>query len=379
MSYKLPLSFPSFEGNEQKYSSRAIQSGHLATHGEFIGKFEQALTRRLGTHEAIALNSGTSALHLALVLLGVDVGDEVICQSFTFCASANPIVYLGATPIFVDSEKDSWNMSPELLEDAILDRLNEGRKPKAIIAVHLFGMPAKMNEIMEISRRYGIPVIEDAAEAIGSKIGDRPCGTFGTLGIFSFNGNKIMTSGGGGALISNDTRLVQRARYLSTQAREDLPYYQHLEIGYNYKMNNMAAAIGLAQLEMLDHFISCRRDVNRRYRSLLADKPGIHFLNENEDSFSNFWLTTICVDPEYANTTNDKLRVRLLKEDIETRFLWKPLHLQPVFQNAPYYGGNVAENLFNTGLCLPSSIMVSFDEQKDIVGLMETTLSKQLT
>ncbi len=378
MSYKLPLSFPVFEGNEQKYSSKAIQSGHLATRGEFIEKFESALSRRLGSHEAVALNSGTSALHLALVLLGVESGDEVICQSFTFCASANPIVYLGATPIFVDSEKDTWNMSPELLEDAILDRLNEGKKPKAIIAVHLFGMPAKMKEIMDISKRYGVPVIEDAAEAIGSKIGGRACGTFGTIGIFSFNGNKIMTSGGGGALISNDTRLLQKARYLSTQAREDLPYYQHLEIGYNYRMNNMAAAIGLAQLELLDHFIERRRDVNMRYRDLLSTMSGISFLNERSEAFSNYWLTTICIDPEIADTTNDKLRVRLLKEDIETRFLWKPLHLQPVFQKMPFYGGNVARDLFNSGLCLPSSVNLSLDNQREIVDLMRTTLTKQL-
>ncbi|MDN3204657.1 DegT/DnrJ/EryC1/StrS family aminotransferase [Algoriphagus sediminis] len=379
MTFKTPLSFPVFEGNEQRYSSKAIQSGHLATHGEFIGMFESALSRRLGTHEAVALNSGTSALHLALVLLGVGPGDEVICQSFTFCASANPIVYLGATPVFVDSERDTWNMSPELLEDAILDRINEGKKPKAIIAVHLFGMPAKMNQIMEISQRYDIPVIEDAAEAIGSTLDGKQCGTFGTIGIFSFNGNKIMTTGGGGALISSDTRLLQKARYLSAQAREDLPYYQHLEIGYNYRMNNMAAAIGLAQLELLDQFIERRRDVNKRYRELLGNMPGIFFLDEKDGVFSNHWLTTITIDPDLSHTNNDKLRILLLKKDIESRFLWKPLHLQPVFRNMPFFGGDVAQSLFQTGLCLPSSVNLSLDNQREIVGLMKVNLSNTIS
>ncbi|MFC3880961.1 DegT/DnrJ/EryC1/StrS family aminotransferase [Algoriphagus namhaensis] len=378
MSFNLPLSFPVFDGNEKKYSSQAIEAGHLATYGEFIGKFEDKLSRKVKSHQSVALNSGTSALHLSLVLLGVESGDEVICQSFTFCASANPIVYLGATPIFVDSERDSWNICPEILEDTILSRIANGKKPKAIVVVHLFGMPARMKEILEISQKYDIPIIEDAAESVGSQINGQFCGTFGDLGIFSFNGNKIITTGGGGALISRDTQLLQRARYLSAQAREDLPYYQHLEIGYNYRMNNMAAAIGLAQLEQLDSFVEKRRKINRIYRMLLADVDGISFQNEAPASYSNFWLTSILIDPKKAGTTNDKLRVRLLKEDIETRFLWKPLHLQPVFQNMPYFGGTISEDLFYNGLCLPSSVSLTLDDQERIVNLIKSTLVKSI-
>ena len=376
MSFNLPLSVPVFDGNEKKYSSQAIEAGLLATYGEFIGKFEEKLSRKVKSHQSVALNSGTSALHLSLVLLGVESGDEVICQSFTFCASANPIVYLGATPIFVDSEKDSWNICPEILEDTILSRIANGKKPKAIVVVHLFGMPARMKEILEISQKYEIPIIEDASESVGSRINDQFCGTFGDIGIFSFNGNKIITTGGGGALISRDTQMLQRARYLSAQAREDLPYYQHLEIGYNYRMNNMAAAIGLAQLEQLDSFVEKRRKINRIYRILLADVDVITFQNERGSSYSNFWLSSILIDPKKSGTTNDKLRVRLLKEDIETRFLWKPLHLQPVFQNMPYFGGTISEELFYNGLCLPSSVSLTLEDQERIVNLIKSTLVK---
>ncbi len=353
-----------------------MSSGQLATSGEFIRKFESKLAKKVVSHQAVALNSGTSALHLALVLLGVGQGDEVICQSFTFCASANPIVYLGAKPVFVDSEEETWNIDPELLEDAVLSRLALGRKPKAIILVHLFGMPAKMNEILDIANKYGIPVLEDAAEAVGSTYHERNCGTFGTIGIFSFNGNKIVTTGGGGALLTKDAGLIERAKYLSTQAREDLPFYQHLEIGYNYRMNNMAAAIGLAQLEKLDTWIAKRRLINERYRMLLSDIPGISFQTENEDSKSNYWLTTILIDEQLTGVSNDRLRVVLFKNGIETRFLWKPLHLQPVYKFAPFYGGSTSEKLFLKGLCLPSSVSLTFEDQKLICGLIENELSK---
>ncbi|MBC6369197.1 aminotransferase class I/II-fold pyridoxal phosphate-dependent enzyme [Algoriphagus sp. AK58] len=376
MSYSVPLSFPVFEGNENLYLQQALSSGYLATSGEFIRKFESKLSKKIRTHQAVALNSGTSALHLALVLLGVGQGDEVICQSFTFCASANPIVYLGATPIFVDSEKETWNIDPELLEDAILGRIAVGKKPKAVVLVHLFGMPAKLNEILEVANKYGIPVLEDAAEAVGSTYEGKYCGTFGTIGIYSFNGNKIVTTGGGGALLSRDAGLVERAKYLSTQAREDLPFYQHLEIGYNYRMNNMAAAIGVAQLEKLDAWIAKRRLVNERYRELLSDIPGIDFQTETGNVKSNYWLTTILVDEALAGVSNDRLRVLLFKNGIETRFLWKPLHLQPVYKSAPFYGGNVSENLFLRGLCLPSSVSLTFEDQKVICGLIEKELSK---
>jgi dTDP-4-amino-4,6-dideoxygalactose transaminase len=378
MAYILPLSSPVFDGNESHYMQQVIGSGLLATNGEFIEKFEKKLSWKIRSHQAVALNSGTSALHLALILLGVQSGDEVICQSFTFCASANPIVYLGATPVFVDSETDTWNMSPELLEDAILSRISQGKKPKAIVVVHLFGMPAKMKEILEISERYDIPVLEDAAEAVGSTYMGRSCGSFGRIGVFSFNGNKIITTGGGGALLSNDVSIVEKGKYLSTQAREDLPYYQHLEIGYNYRMNNMAAGIGLAQLEKLDECVSKRRAVNQLYRTLLEDFPGIEFQPELAESTSNFWLSTILIDEKKTGFSNDKLRVKLFREGIETRFLWKPLHLQPVFRGARFYGGRVSEKLFLSGICLPSSENLSHEDQKKVVRVFEKTLSKVL-
>lgn len=376
MTYNLPLSFPVFNGNESHYMQQAIGSGLLATNGEFIDKFEKKLSWKMKSHQAVALNSGTSALHLALILLGVDAGDEVICQSFTFCASANPIVYLGAMPIFVDSEADTWNMSPELLEDAVLSRISLGKKPKAIVVVHLFGMPAKMKEILEISAKYEIPVLEDAAEAAGSTYMGRSCGSLGKIGVLSFNGNKIITTGGGGALISNDVSIIEKAKYLSTQAREDLPYYQHLEIGYNYRMNNLAAGIGLAQLEKLDDCVSKRRSINMRYRELVEDFPGIEFQPELEESTSNFWLSTILIDEQLTGFSNDKLRVMLFREGIESRFLWKPLHLQPVYRGVPFYGGQIAETLFLKGICLPSSENLNYEDQKKIVSIFEKALSK---
>jgi dTDP-4-amino-4,6-dideoxygalactose transaminase len=376
MSYSVRLSFPVFNGNEKMYSQQAINSGLIATTGGFITKFETKLSKKVKNHQAVALNSGTSALHLALVLLGVEPGDEVICQSFTFCASANPIVYLGGTPIFVDSEEDTWNMSPELLEDAILSRIALGKKPKAIVVVHLFGMPAKLKEITEISEKFEIPILEDAAEAVGSTYFGASCGTFGKIGVFSFNGNKIITTGGGGALISNNVSIIERAKYLSTQAREDLPYYQHLEIGYNYRMNNIAAAIGLAQLERLDEFVAKRRLINKRYRALFEGFPGISFQSESEGSISNYWLTTILIDESITGFSNDRLRVMLLKEGVETRFLWKPLHLQPAFSGVPFYGGRISEKLFLKGLCLPSSSDLDYEDQKKISGVIEKELSK---
>jgi len=376
MKNQIPLSFPVFNGNEKSYTEQAIQSGHIATFGAFINEFENKLSKRIKTHEVVALNSGTSSLHLAMVLLGIEAGDEVICQSFTFCASANPIVYLGATPIFVDSEKDTWNLDPELVEDTILSRIAKGKKPKAIVIVHLFGMPAKMDEIIEIAEKYGIPVIEDAAEAVGSTYGGKSCGSFGDVGVFSFNGNKIITTGGGGALVSKHTELIQKARHLSTQAREDLPYYQHLEIGFNYKMNNLAAAVGVAQLELLDQFVTKRRQINENYKKLFSSIPGITFQEDSEKSFSNFWLTSILIDNQITGFSNDKLRVSLMKRGIETRFLWKPLHMQPVFKELPFYGGKCAETMFYSGLCLPSSVDLTIQNQELVVNLIHDELVK---
>ena len=376
MTTQISLSFPVFDGNENLYTQQAISSGNIATFGQFIDRFESKLSKRLKTHQAVALNSGTSALHLGMVLLGIGSGDEVICQSFTFCASANPIIYLGANPIFVDSEKDTWNICPQILEETILNRISKGKKPKAIVVVHLFGMPAKMKEILEISTKYNIPVLEDAAEAIGSKYQGRPCGTFGQIGVFSFNGNKIITAGGGGALISNDTSFIQQAKHLSTQAREDLPYYHHLEIGYNYKMNNLSAAVGLAQLEQLDFCVKSRRTVNERYRKLLKGFPGIEFQTESKNSVSNYWLTSILVDKEKTGFSNDQLKTALMKKGIESRFLWKPLHTQPVFNRTPYYGGSLAEILFQNGLCLPSSVDLTLQDQEMVVEVIHSELSK---
>jgi dTDP-4-amino-4,6-dideoxygalactose transaminase len=376
MSQLLPLSFPLFDGNESIYLQQALSSGYLATNGLFISKFEGKLSKKIKTHQVVALNSGTSALHLSLVLLGIGTGDEVICQSFTFCASANPVVYLGGTPIFVDSEEESWNINPEILEDTILSRLAVGKKPKAIIVVHLFGMPAKMNEILEIAAKYDIPVLEDAAEAVGSTYDGRYCGTFGKVGVYSFNGNKILTTGGGGAVISNDATIIEKAKYLSTQAREDLPFYQHLEIGYNYRMTNMAAAIGLAQLERLEKLVNRRREINASYRELFSQFPGISFQTEYDGAFSNFWLTTILIDEKITGFSNDRLRVQFFKNGIETRFLWKPLHLQPIYRTAPYYGGQIAEQLFLKGLCLPSSVNLTYDDQMRIFGIIEKEFSK---
>jgi dTDP-4-amino-4,6-dideoxygalactose transaminase len=376
MHFFIPLSSPVFDGNEKIYSEKAIGSGHIATFGDFITKFEQKLSKRLKTHEAVALNSGTSALHLALAILGVEAGDEVICQSFTFCASANPIIYLGATPIFVDSELDSWNVCPEILEDAILGRIAKGKKPKAIVLVHLFGMPAKIEALLEISTKYKIPIIEDAAEAVGSTYKNVSCGAFGDIGIYSFNGNKIITTGGGGALISSNATIIQRARYLSTQAREDLPYYQHLEIGFNYKMNNLAASIGLAQLEQLEEFVSKRRKINANYKKLLGSFEGITFQKDSENSKSNFWLTALLIDNKITGFTSDRLRVVLKKRGIESRFLWKPLHMQPVFSGIPFYGGNNSEQMFKKGLCLPSSVNLTLKDQEKIVEVIAQELVK---
>lgn len=372
----IKLSAPVFDHSENDFIQEALKSGLIATNGSFIDRFEAKFSRRLKTHELVALNSGTAALHLALVLLGVVPGDEVICQSFTFCASANPIVYLGATPVFVDSHADTWNICPEILEEAILNRLSTGKKPKAIIVVDLFGMPAQFDKILQISKKYNIPVVEDAAEAVGSKFQGQACGTFGDLGIYSFNGNKIITTGGGGGLISSSTERVLKAKKLASQARENKPFYAHEEIGYNYRMTNLAAGIGLGQLRSLEEKIKNRRLIFERYKSLLKPFAGIGFLEESADSFSNRWLSTIVIDPTITGFTNQELRLALQHKQIENRFLWKPLHLQPVFANAPYYGGNTASNLFENGLCLPSSSQLSLEDQFRVVEVIRKQFKK---
>lgn len=352
---KIWLSSPHMSGAEQNFVNEAFETNWIAPLGPHVDGFEHDLEQFTGAEYAAALSSGTAALHLALIMLGVQRDDTVICQSFTFSASANPIAYQCAVPVFVDSEKDTWNMDPELLEEAIIRLTSEGRKPKAVILVHLYGMPAKINEIMAVCNQYQVPLIEDAAEALGSTYNGQACGTFGKLGVLSFNGNKIITTSGGGALLSSDEILIKQSRFLATQARDAAPHYQHSQIGYNYRLSNVSAAIGRGQMTVLAQRISQRRKNFDFYRNALNHLPGLEFLNEVQGSFSNRWLTTFIIDADKSGgITRENIRLALESENIESRPLWKPMHLQPVFEGAMYIGGTVAEDLFNSGLCLPS-------------------------
>ncbi|MEO8172492.1 MAG: DegT/DnrJ/EryC1/StrS family aminotransferase, partial [Sediminibacterium sp.] len=318
---------------------------------------------------AAVLSSGTSAIHLALIILGVQKDDIVLCQSFTFSATANPIVYQGAQPVFIDSEKDSWNMDPVLLEQSIQHYVSINKKPKAIIPVHLYGMPAKMDEIMRIAKQYDIAVIEDAAEALGSTYHNKPCGSFGDFGILSFNGNKIITTSSGGALLSENQEWIRKARFLSTQARDAAPHYQHSHVGYNYRMSNVLAGIGRGQMQVLAERISQRRNNYAYYVNALNDIPGISFQPEVTGNFSNRWLTCILVDPAKANgVTREDIRLHLEKDNIESRPLWKPMHLQPVFSGAGSFVNGTSEKLFNNGLCLPSGSNLSTNDIDRVLG-----------
>ncbi|MBN1251758.1 MAG: aminotransferase class I/II-fold pyridoxal phosphate-dependent enzyme [Bacteroidales bacterium] len=367
MKTKIWLSSPHMSGNEKKYVNEAFDTNWVAPLGPNVNNFEKELSEYLKISDVAALSSGTAALHLALIILGVAQGDEVICSSFTFSASANPIVYQGAIPIFIDSEEDTWNMDSELLETAIKDRISKGKKPKAIILVHLYGMPAKIDKIFEIANKYEIPIIEDAAEALGSKYKNKACGTFGKLGILSFNGNKIITTSGGGALISDNKEYIEKARFLATQARDNAPHYQHSNIGYNYRMSNIVAGIGRGQLEVLNNRIDARRKNNLFYQNLMSEINGISFLKElNSDFYSNFWLTTIVINQKHSNTTSEKLRLEFEKENIETRPLWKPMHIQPIFEKYPKYLNGVSEKLFQNGLCLPSGSNLTENDKERI-------------
>ena len=365
MDKRVYLCLAHMSGREQDFIREAFDTNWVVPLGPNVNAFEEELGAFLGGGKrVVALSAGTAAIHLGLVLLGVGPGDEVICQSFTFCASANPAVYLGATPVFVDSEPRSWNMDPELLEEAIRDRIaRRGRKPKAIIPVHLYGMPADIDAICRVAERYGIPVLEDAAEALGSEFEGRKCGTFGALGALSFNGNKMITTSGGGALIVPDDETRRRAMFFATQAREPFPYYQHEQIGYNYRMSNICAGIGRGQMTVLDAHIAHHRRVHARYAAAFAGVPGIT-LADNPDSRwnSNFWLCTILVDPAVSGTTCEELRLRLDAVGVETRPLWKPMHLQPVYAGNPCYVNGTAERLFGQGLCLPAGPMVTDDD-----------------
>ncbi|SNV42362.1 UDP-4-amino-4-deoxy-L-arabinose--oxoglutarate aminotransferase [Chryseobacterium taklimakanense] len=361
------LSPPHLAGNELQFVKLALGQGRWASGGENLDVFEHRLDCFLGSGYSVGLSSGTAAIHLALIILGVKQDDEVLCQSFTFSASANPITYVGAKPVFIDSEPETWNMCPEALEKAIKDRTAKGKKPKAIIVVHLYGMPAKMEEITAIAAKYGIPLVEDAAEALGSTYKGQKCGTFGEMSVLSFNGNKIITTSGGGALVCRNLEQKNKAVFLSTQARDNAPHYQHSEIGYNYRMSNISAGIGRGQMEVLPQRVEARRKNHEFYTELFRNIEGVTVFTEpGADFYSNHWLSAVIIDPEIAGFTREDLRLKFLEDDIESRPLWKPMHLQPVFADAPYYGKKVAEELFENGLCLPSGSNLTDVERKRI-------------
>lgn len=374
MNNRIYLSLAQMSGHEQEFIKEAFDTNWVVPLGPNVDAFEKKLSNYLKEDKhVVALSSGTAAIHLGLILLGVQPGDEVICQSFTFAASANPIAYLEAIPVFVDSEKDTWNMDPAFLEEAIKDRLRKtGKLPKAIIPVHLYGMPAKMDEIMAIANRYDIPVLEDAAEALGSTLNNRNCGIFGELGVLSFNGNKMITTSGGGALICRTEEEAKQTKFYATQARDNAPHYQHSKVGYNYRMSNICAGIGRGQMFILDEHIARRRAIHDLYTELLKDVPGITVMQNPEENYeSNFWLTCILVDPKEAGKTREDIRLAMDAENIETRPLWKPLHLQPVFANAPFYGNGTSEHLFDIGLCLPSGPTLTNDDIRKVVEVIK--------
>jgi dTDP-4-amino-4,6-dideoxygalactose transaminase len=361
MSDKIWLSSPHMGGTEQKYIQEAFDTNWIAPLGPNIQKFEESIENYLVQDKhVVALSSGTAAIHLALIMAGVVLDDEVLCQSFTFSASVNPISYQGAKPVFIDSESETWNMCPIHLERAIVDSIEIGKKPKAIIVVHLYGMPAKIDKIAVIAKKHEILLIEDAAEVLGSSYKGQKCGTFGDYGILSFNGNKIITTSGGGALVCNSINDKERAIYLASQARDEAPHYQHSEIGYNYRMSNVVAGIGRGQMEVLDKHINLRRKNNQFYQELFKDIEGVTvFIETNDDFYSNHWLSCILIDENLAGFNREDIRLALLKANIESRPLWKPMHLQPVFSTCSYFGTEVSENIFKAGLCLPSGSNLS--------------------
>lgn len=384
MNDRIWLSLAHMSGREQEFIQEAFDTNWVVPLGPNVNAFEKSLQDFLiGNGElkvenedkrVVALSAGTAALHLGLILLGVGEGDEVICQSFTFSASANPIAYQGATPVFVDSEGDTWNMDPELLEMAIKDRLEKtGRLPKAIIPVHLYGMPGRMDEIMEVANRYGIPVLEDSAEALGSEYKGRKCGTFGEFAALSFNGNKMITTSGGGALVCPCEERAKRALFYATQAREQAPHYQHEKIGYNYRMSNICAGIGRGQMFVLEEHVARRREIHDLYVRLLDGVKGVKVMWQPEggDFNSNYWLTCITVEPEVTGFTREDVRLALDADNIESRPLWKPMHLQPVFKNAPFYGNGTSERLFEIGLCLPSGPTLTNQDVERVVQVVK--------
>ncbi len=375
LNKRIYLSSPHMGGNEQKYINEAFDTNWIAPLGPNVDAFEKSIASYCSVKHAAALNSGTAAVHLALIILGVERGDEVIASSFTFSATVNPIVYQGAIPVLVDCEPETWNMDPYLLETAIIDRIKKGKRPKAIIPVHLYGMPANMEKIMKVAEKYEIPVIEDAAEALGSRYKDKSVGSFGKMAVLSFNGNKIITTSGGGALISDDEKAIARARFLSTQARDTAPHYQHSQIGYNYRMSNLLAGTGRGQMEVIEERIRRRRDNFFFYKENLGKFDGVSFLEEPDNLFfSNHWLTTILIDPLLTGTTREVLQNELEKANIETRPLWKPMHLQPVFESCPSYLNGISEELFIKGLCLPSGSNMSDEDRMMVLNSIVKSL-----
>lgn len=380
MNNKIWLSSPHMGGEEMKYIQQAFSENWVAPLGPNVNGLEGDIESFLGEEVYVAaVSSGSAALHLALILLGVKAGDEVLCQSLTFSASANSIMYVGAHPVFVDSEKETWNMDPEILEAAILDRIQKGKKPKAIIVVCLYGMPYKVEEITAISQKYGIPVIEDSAEAFGSSYKGQKCGTFGDIGILSFNGNKIITTSGGGAIITKDPDFKSKAIYLSTQAKDDAVHYEHTTLGYNYRMSNICAGIGRGQMEVLNQRVQQRRANHFFYKEFFKNIEGVTLLDEpNQDYFSNHWLTAILLEPDkLGGRTREDLREAFLSNNIESRPLWKPMHKQPVFANELFYGNGTAEHLFDTGLCLPSGSNLTDDNRERIYRVLSSFFGAQ--
>ena len=372
------LSSPHLSGNEMKYIQEAFDTNWIAPLGPNVDAFEKEIADYVGVKGAVALSSGTAAIHLALSLLDVKNGDSVFCSSLTFVATANPILYLGAEPVFIDSEPETWNMSPDALKGAFKDAARKGKLPKAVIIVNLYGQSAKMDELLSICNQYQVPIIEDAAESLGSTYKGRPSGTFGDFGIFSFNGNKIITTSGGGMLVSNNEAALNKARFLATQARDPAPHYQHSQLGYNYRLSNLLAGVGRGQLEVLDNRVSIRRSIFHAYQQELSQIPGITFMPELENTFSNRWLTALTINENIVGVTTKEILAKLEVENIEARPVWKPLHLQPLFRNCHYYSHrknqSISENLFQTGICLPSGSNMKTQDLLRVINCIKNTV-----
>lgn len=373
------LSSPHMSGNEQKYINEAFETNWIAPLGPNVDAFEKEIAAYTGVNEAAAVSSGTAAIHLALSLLGVDKGDTVFCSTLTFIASANPILYLGAEPVFIDSEPETWNMSPQALEKAFREAASNGKLPKAVIVVNLYGQSANMDELTSLCNQYEVPMIEDAAESLGSSYKGKQSGSFGRFGIFSFNGNKIITTSGGGMLVSNDAAAIHKARFLATQARDPAPHYQHSKVGYNYRMSNVLAGIGRAQLEVLEDRVEARRSIFDRYQQELSSLPGIQFMPELNRTYSNRWLTAMTIDEREAGISVSHLIEILAAENIEARPVWKPLHMQPLFKNIKHFSHHeiesVSERLFANGICLPSGSNMEELDQTRVINCIKNFMT----